>query len=107
VTRDSRERLEDILHAIHEIDRRLRDGLPDDALHDALCFHLIVIGEAVKHLDEETLHSAPDVPWRQIAGLRDVLVHEYFRIELRRIRELVSRDMPPLRAAVERLLDVS
>jgi len=45
VTRDPRERLADILHALDEIDRRLQERLPDDALHDALCFQLLVIGE--------------------------------------------------------------
>ena len=104
MTRDTRDRLEDILHAIDEIDRRLAEELPDDALHDALCFHLLVIGEAVTHLDPETTSQTPDVPWQQIAGLRNVIVHEYFRIELTRIREVVERDIPPLRTALETLL---
>jgi uncharacterized protein with HEPN domain len=104
VTRDARDRLEDILHAIVEIERRLAEELPDDALHDALCFQLLVIGEAVKHLDSETSRGAPDVAWEQIAGLRDVIVHEYFRIDLARIRDIVARDVPKLRAAVESLL---
>ena len=105
MTRDARDRLEDILHAIEEIDRRLDEELPDDALHDALCFHLVVIGEAVKHLDPATSQQAPEVPWQRIAGLRDMIVHEYFRIELARIRDIVERDVPPLRHAVEALLD--
>lgn len=104
MTRDARDRLTDILHAIDEGDRRLGEGLPDDALHDALCFQLLVIGEAVKHLDPETMRRAPEVPWQRIAGLRDIIVHEYFRIELARIREIVERDIPALRAAVEGLL---
>jgi len=104
VTRDPRERLEDILHAIEEMDRRLGEDLPDNALHDALCFHLAVIGEAVKHLDDDTIRATPEVPWRRIMGLRDVIVHEYFRIELARSRDIVERDVPPLRIAIERLL---
>ena len=105
MTRDARDRLEDILHAIDEIHRRLGEELPDDALHDALCFHLLVIGEAVKNLDPETSRQAPEVPWQRIAGLRDVIVHEYFRIELARIRDIVERDIPPLRVAVVGLLN--
>ena len=50
--------------------------MPDDALHDALCFHLLVIGEVVKHLDPETSRHAPEVQWQRIAGLRDVIVHD-------------------------------
>jgi uncharacterized protein with HEPN domain len=106
MTRDPLDRLVDILHAIGQIDRRLIEDLPDDALHDALCFQLVVIGEAVKSLDEEVCASAPEVPWRLIAGLRDVILHEYFRIELTRIRDIVEQDIPPLRAAIERLLSV-
>lgn len=50
--------------------------MPDDALHDALCFHLLVIGEVVKHLDPETSRQAPEVQWQRIAGLRDVIVYD-------------------------------
>ncbi|MCY7302583.1 MAG: DUF86 domain-containing protein [Thermoleophilia bacterium] len=81
----------------------MQERLPDDALHDAWCFQLLVIGEAVQHLDQETTSRAPDVGWRRIAGIRDVIVHEYFRIELNRIRDIVALDLPPLRAAIERL----
>ena len=79
--------------------------MPDDALHDALCFQLLVIGEAVKNLDSELSRRASEVPWQRIAGLRDVIVHEYFRIELGRVRDIVTHDIPTLRAAVEKLLD--
>ena len=105
MTRDARNRLEDILHAIDQIAKRSAEQLPDAALHDALCFQLLVIGEAVKHLDAVDRAAAPEVPWQKIAGLRDVLVHEYFRIELSRIRDIVERDIPALRAAIEQLLD--
>ena len=105
MTRDARDRLDDILHAIDEIDRRLGEELPDDALHDALCFQLLVIGEAVKHLDPDARRGTSEVPWQQIAGLRDLIVHEYFRIELARIRDIAARDIPVLRAVVESLLD--
>jgi uncharacterized protein with HEPN domain len=104
VKRPARERLEDILHAIGELERRLGEDLPEDALHDALCFQLLVIGEAVKHLDSDTTSQAPGVPWPRIAGLRDVIAHEYFRIELARIRDVATRDIPALRTAVEALL---
>ncbi len=102
--RDARDRLEDILHAIEEVERRVEEQLPDAALHDALCFQLLVIGEAVKHLDPDDRAAGSGVPWQRIAGLRDIIVHEYFRIELSRILDIVARDIPPLRAAIEGLL---
>lgn len=65
---------------------------------------LVVIGEAVKHLSDDVRNAVPDVPWQDVAGLRDMLAHEYFRIELDRVIEIAERDVPQLQAAVSRLL---
>lgn len=73
-------------------------------LHDALLFQFVVIGEAVKHLAPETLESTPEIPWADVAGLRDLIAHEYFRIETDRVLEIVERDLPPLEQAIDRLL---
>ena len=73
-------------------------------LHDALLFQFVVVGEAVKHLSEETRAQAPEVPWRDVAALRDLITHEYFRISIERILQIVDRDLPVLQEAVTRLL---
>jgi uncharacterized protein with HEPN domain len=73
-------------------------------LRDALLFQFVVLGEAVKHLSDETRRSAPEVPWASVAGLRDLIAHEYFRIEMTRIVEVVERDLPQLSQAIDRLL---
>jgi uncharacterized protein with HEPN domain len=110
VSRDERERLRDIQDAIRAIhdhlgnDRRAEADEP--LLHDALLFEFVVIGEAVKNLTAQTRAAAPDVPWLEIAGLRDLIAHEYFRIEIDRILEIVDRDLPALERAVNRLLSV-
>jgi Protein of unknown function DUF86 len=57
-----------------------------------------VIGEAVKHLGPETRESDPDIPWTDIAGLRDLIAHEYFRIDIHRVLEIVERDLPTIGA---------
>jgi uncharacterized protein with HEPN domain len=110
MTRDERERLQDIKEAI----AALRDHLAvaDDEqrehaalLHDALLFQFVVIGEAVKHLRAETREAAPEIPWADIASLRDLIAHEYFRIDIQRVLEIVERDLPPLERALDRLLD--
>lgn len=110
MSRDERERLRDIKDAISAIKAHLeradatepqKDG---PLLHDALLFQFVVIGEAVKNLASETRGSAPQIPWSDIAGLRDLIAHEYFRIEIDRILEIVDRDLPPLEQAVDRLL---
>jgi uncharacterized protein with HEPN domain len=63
-----------------------------------------VIGEAVKNLRPETRKSAPEIPWSDIAGLRDLIAHEYFRIDIHRVLEIVERDLPPLERAIDELL---
>jgi uncharacterized protein with HEPN domain len=110
VTRDERQRLEDVRDALEAIEGHLEHspgegGAQDDPmLRDALLFQFVVIGEAVKNLSDETRRSEPEVPWASVAGLRDLIAHEYFRIEMARIVEVVERDVPRLRAAIERLL---
>jgi uncharacterized protein with HEPN domain len=79
-------------------------GDEDSLLHDALLFQFVVIGEAVKHLAPETRDAAPEIPWTDVAGLRDLIAHEYFRIDLARVLAIVERDLPPLEQAIDRLL---
>lgn len=75
-------------------------------LHDALLFQFVVVGEAVKHLPDETRARAPEVPWRDVAALRELITHEYFRISIERILQIVDRDLPVLQKAVTRLLSL-
>jgi len=62
------------------------------------------VGEAVKGLDEDTKAQRSDIQWKQIAGLRDLLTHEYFRIEMAEIEKIMERDLAPLNVAVRELL---
>ena len=73
-------------------------------LHDALLFQFVVIGEAVEHLAQDTRSSAPEIPWADIASLRDLIAHEYFRIDIDRVLEIVARDLSPLEQAIDQLL---
>ena len=112
MSRDERERLRDIKDAISAIKAHLerigatQTHADDPLLHDALLFQFVVIGEAVKNLAPETRESAPQIPWSDIAGLRDLIAHEYFRIDVSRILEIVDRDLPPLEQAIDRLLTI-
>jgi uncharacterized protein with HEPN domain len=109
--RDEQERLRDIKDAITAIRRHLQQAseiasaMEDPLLHDALLFQFVVIGEAVKHLAPETRESTPEIPWVDIAGLRDLIAHEYFRIDIHRVLEIVDRDLPPLERAIRRLIE--
>ena len=110
MTRDDRQRLEDIREALGAIERHMGRARTEGAaqedpmVRDALLFQFVVLGEAVKNLSDETRRSAPEVPWASVAGLRDLIAHAYFRIEMTRIVEVVERDVPQLRDAIDRLL---
>lgn len=48
--------------------------------------------------------ASPEIPWKDIAGLRDLIAHEYFRIDTHRVLEIVEQDLPPLERAIDRQL---
>lgn len=106
MTRDETERLDDLAEAIRRV-RAIgasgRGRAAEATARDAILYNLVIIGEAAKHLDDETKARAPDTPWRRIAGLRDLLTHEYFRIEMDAIRKIVDRDLGSLEETVEAL----
>lgn len=112
MSREEQERLRDIQDAIAAIREHLAKAgeapaKKESLLHDALLFQFVVIGEAVKHLRPETRDAAPEIPWADIAGLRDLIAHEYFRIHIKRVLEIVDRDLPPLERAISRLQNVT
>ena len=110
MSRGEDQRLHDIADAVdaikaHVTRARTEPRLHDDPLlHDALLYEFVVLGEAVKHLTAETRARAPEVPWQSVAGLRDLIAHEYFRIDIRRVLDIVERDLPALEQAIARLL---
>lgn len=102
--RSDRERLEDLRNAIAAIHGHLAAKAGGNLKRDAILYNLVIVGEAVKGLTNETRAHHPDIPWKQIAGLRDLLTHEYFRIDMAEIEKIVERDLAPLAAAVASLL---
>ncbi|HCD31239.1 MAG TPA: hypothetical protein DER01_02465 [Phycisphaerales bacterium] len=71
---------------------------------DAVVRNFEIIGEAVKHLSEAAKALRPEIRWRDIAGLRDVLIHNYMGINFNRVWAVIERDVVPLKEAVEYLL---
>jgi len=67
---------------------------------DALLYNLLILGEAVKALNEDTKARRPEIPWRQIGGLRDLLAHEYYRIDAVEIERIIKHDLPALDSAI-------
>jgi uncharacterized protein with HEPN domain len=106
VSRDDRQRLAGILAAAAAITEHMGRGDLDDGLvFDAVRARLIEIGEAVKGIDPDVLAREPDIPWVDVAGMRDHLAHRYFDTAHTIVRATVAEDLPPLVAAVKRLLE--
>jgi len=72
-------------------------------VQDATIRNLQTLAESSQRLSEALRDIAPDVPWRAIAGLRNILVHEYLGVDLDAVWRIVAGDLPALRAALERL----
>lgn len=64
---------------------------------------LEIIGEAVKHIPTSIRRKYPDIPWREMAGIRDKVIHEYFGVDLKIIWNVVKERIPPLKILFEKL----
>ena len=74
-------------------------------IQDAVIRNLEIIGEAVKNLSPDIRKRKPNVPWSRIAGMRDVLIHEYFGVDLKTVWDVVENRLPDLLRQVEELLE--
>lgn len=107
--RDWRLRIEDILAAVERIGR-YTEGLTserfasDEKTVEAVCFAIVVIGEAANHVPEAVRGGAPEVPWRKMSDMRNLAAHEYFGIDLATVWETATRDVPSLKALLEPML---
>ena len=101
--------LTDIDDAISSILSYTR-GMTDEQLagdrktREAIILNFVVMGEAIKKIPPEITGRYPDIPWKEFAGMRDKLVHEYFRISPAIMWETIQHDLPPLSAVIRHLL---
>lgn len=108
MSRDAAAYLLDMLEACERIARYTANAdrpslLDDTKTIDALIRNLAVLGEAAKRVPEPIRPLAPDVPWRAIAGMRDVLVHDYFWVDETIVIDAVFEHVPRVRVAIERV----
>jgi len=104
-----RDHLEDILEAIHRIAEEANLGrehfMADRRSQVWMVHHIQIIGEAVRSISDQLKTMDPDYPWSQVVGMRHILVHDYFGIDLDEVWNVVEKDIPELDVRVRRHLE--
>ena len=99
--------IRECLDRIRDYTREGREGFSSDTkTQDAVLRNLQTLSESTQHLSADLKATRPDVDWRAIAAFRNVIAHEYLGLDLARTWRVVEHDLPPLREAVEAMLQV-
>ena len=109
MTRSAQDRLTDIQMAIARVYsyRPFLKGEHSEMAVSAILREIGIIGEAVNALPESVIAKRPEIAWRQIAAMRNFLIHEYFNIDETVVEDVIANDLDALSATVNELLDLS
>ncbi|MBU1208439.1 MAG: DUF86 domain-containing protein [Proteobacteria bacterium] len=107
--RDPRERILDMLEAIERIERYAAKGRgefeKDELIQTWVVHHLQIVGEAASKLGRGFHEQHPSIPWPQVIAMRNVLVHDYFGVDLEEVWRVIQRDLPGLKSNLQKLAD--
>lgn len=102
--KSDKERFLDILEAIARIEKYAKKGRKaferDELLQTWIVHHLQIIGEAARKLSDASRKAAPDIPWPQIIAMRNILVHDYFGVDIEEVWAAVEKDVPVLKRKI-------
>jgi len=106
--KDDRLHLISIIESADRIQQYVRDGrrafLESSLIQDAVIRNFETIGEAAKQVSAQLRRTHPEVPWRDVAGFRDVLIHDYLRVDVDEVWNVVESDLPGLKAKLAAIL---
>ena len=106
--RDDQGRLRDILSSIERVQERIGGGRQsfesDEMLQVWVVHHLQIVGEAARSTSRKLRAAHPEIPWTNVIAMRNLLVHEYFGVDLEEVWSTAVNDLPPLRSQVEAIL---
>ena len=98
-----------ILECIERIESYIAEGrdsfLQSRMVQDAVIRNFEVMGEATKRLSQELRSENSDIPWRQMAGFRDMLIHDYSKIDVGEVWAVIDQDLPMIRPRLVELLE--
>lgn len=102
--------LHHILDAINKVEEYVSVGhdtfMSTSHWQDAVIRQLEIIGEATKNLSDNLRINYPQVPWKRIAGLRDILIHNYMGVDLSAVWEVTQKNLPELKIQIQKILSV-
>lgn len=98
-------RLELVVESIEKIEFIIKDlsyvqYLEDWIKQDAIVRNIEIIGEAIRNIEEELIVMYPKVPWKEARGMRNIIIHEYFRIEHEEVWRTLNEDLPKLKLQI-------